>query len=198
MFFEKISTPLIVVLSVLVAALTLRFFVADIDLVFKNLTHQTQDARVEFLLHIFASSLALAVGAFQMIQSLRHRYIGLHRWMGRIYAVAVAIGGLAGLNIAFNIEGGLATVGFAMLAIFWLIATGQAVLLARARKIAQHRRWMICSFALTFAAVTLRLQLLVFHFGFSMPYSEVYTFLAWSCWVPNILFALWYIRRAPS
>jgi hypothetical protein len=52
---------------------------------------------------------------------------------------------------------------------------------------------MIRSAALTLAAVTLRLYLpfLAMSMGFELGYSLV----AWLCWVPNILFAEWLLRR---
>lgn len=197
MMLAKYSTPLIVVLSALIALSTLRVFPLGLELAFQGMDHQISNAKLMFLTHIFASSVALLLGAFQMIKSLRNRHLALHRWIGRTYALAIALGGLSGLLIAFEIDGAFSTLGFALLALFWIMTTAKAVLLARARKIAAHRRWMICSFALTFAAVTLRLQLAVFMLAFDMPYEETYPILAWSCWVPNLLFALYYVRQRP-
>ena len=50
-----------------------------------------------------------------------------------------------------------------------------------------HRRWMTRSYALMFAAVTLRLELplLASNFGFDDGYRVV----SWLCWVPNVLVA---------
>lgn len=138
------------------------------------------------------------LGSIQMLPNFRKRHLNIHRWVGRTYAVAVLIGGVSGLLIAFQVDGLIATLGFALLAVLWLFTTAEAVRLARARRISEHRRWMICSFALTFAAVTLRLQLLIFAVGFQMPYEQVYPFLAWSAWVPNIVFAIWYLRQNPN
>jgi hypothetical protein len=61
----------------------------------------------------------------------------------------------------------------------------------------EHRRWMVRSFALTFAAVTLRLQLPL---AAAAPIDslDAYRAIAWLCWVPNLLaveaFLAW---RAP-
>ena len=57
-----------------------------------------------------------------------------------------------------------------------------------------HRRWMIRSYALTAAAITLRLYLpLLSHLG--IPFDMSYPVVAWLCWVPNLLFAEWLCRR---
>ncbi len=42
---------------------------------------------------------------------------------------------------------------------FWLYTGAQAYLSIRRRDVVAHRRWMIRNYALTFAAVTLRLEL---------------------------------------
>ena len=192
----KASTSLLVILSLLTALSTARLFPLGLDLAFPSMGHQILDARLMFLLHISAASVALACGALQIIAAVRKRYLNVHRWVGRLYALAVLLASFSGFLIAFQISGIIGTTGFALLAVIWLIVTGQAVRLARTHQIQAHRRWMICSFALTFAAVSLRLQLAIFMFGLSMPYEQVYPFLAWSCWVPNLVFALWYVGRS--
>ena len=192
----KASTSLLVILSLLTALSTARLFPLGLDLAFPSMGHQILDARLMFLLHISAASVALACGALQIIAAVRKRYLNVHRWVGRLYALAVLLASFSGFLIAFQIAGIIGTTGFALLAVIWLIVTGQAVRLARTHQIQAHRRWMICSFALTFAAVSLRLQLAIFMFGLSMPYEQVYPFLAWSCWVPNLVFALWYVGRS--
>ncbi|MEE9375018.1 MAG: DUF2306 domain-containing protein [Rhizobiaceae bacterium] len=159
--------------------------------------HQFDNAKMGFILHISASPIALAIGAYQLLPNMRKRHLTLHRWLGRFYAIMILIGGVSGLYIAFAIENTFGTIGFAVLAVIWLFVTAQAVIKARAKQITDHRIWMIRSFALTFAAVTLRLQLAIFQFGFDMPYEQVYPFLAWSCWVPNIIFAQWWVSKYP-
>jgi Predicted membrane protein (DUF2306) len=140
--------------------------------------------------HIFASVVALALGPFQFSAKLRTARPGLHRWSGRLYlGVGVLVGGLAGLFMAFYAFGGLpARLGFGCLALAWLYTGFRAYLAIRARDLASHRRWMVRNFALTFAAVTLRLWLpasVVSGFPFELAYPAI----AWLCWVPNLLVA---------
>jgi uncharacterized membrane protein len=142
--------------------------------------------------HIFTSSLALLLGPLQFSSRLRRQWPGLHRWLGRIYlAVAVAVGGVAGLYMSQFAFGGLpAQLGFAGLAIGWLYTGAMAYSAARKRDFAAHRKWMLHNFALTFAAVTLRLYLPpVFIFGW--PFHSSYAVIAWLCWVPNLVVAHW-------
>jgi hypothetical protein len=60
--------------------------------------------------------------------------------------------------------------------------------------IVAHYHWMIVNFALTFAAVTLRIGLGI-GFGSGIPFEVFYPYLAWISWVPNLLIALVLIRK---
>jgi uncharacterized membrane protein len=140
--------------------------------------------------HIFAASIALSLGPFQFSSQLRTKHLTLHRWLGRCYLGAgVCVGGIAGLYSAMFAFGGLlARAGFACLALTWLYTGLRAYLAVRKRDIVSHQRWMTRNFALTFAAVTLRIylgssRLLGIDFEFAYPV------IAWLCWVPNLLVA---------
>ena len=50
--------------------------------------------------HIVASGLALLVGPFQFARALRRRLPRVHRWLGRTYVIACAVGGVSGGLIA--------------------------------------------------------------------------------------------------
>ncbi len=123
-----------------------------------------------------------------------------HRALGRVYAAAVAAGGAGGLGLSFIAHGGaLARVGFACLAVLWLGTTTAGVLAARRHDRVGHRRWMIRSAALTFAAVTLRLYLGAYtaaHGGVTtdQAFADAYAVIAWLCWLPNLTFAWWWTR----
>jgi hypothetical protein len=149
--------------------------------------------------HIAASAVALLLGPFQFLPAMRRTMPVLHRWSGRIYVAACLIGGAAGGAIALYSSAGLiAGLGFLGLAIGWLFTTTMAWMSAMKRDFVAHERWMIRSFALTLAAVTLRLYLptiFILNMGFDGPY----TVIAWACWVPNILIAELFIasKRRP-
>lgn len=147
--------------------------------------------------HIFASALALVLGPFQFSARLRARRPDVHRWLGRLYlGGAVVVGGMAGLYMSVHAFGGVvAKLGFAGLALGWLYTGVQAYLAVRRRDFVEHRRWMVRNFALTLAAVTLRLYLPpVFIFG--LPFAQAYAVIAWACWVPNWMLAEWWLERS--
>jgi uncharacterized membrane protein len=140
--------------------------------------------------HIFASVLALALGPFQFSSRLRASRLQLHRWSGRTYlGVGVLFGGLAGLYMSLHAFGGIASqLGFACLALAWLFTGLRAFLAIRRHDVATHRRWMVRNFALTFAAVTLRLYLPA-SMAAGIAFELAYPVIAWLCWVPNAVMA---------
>ncbi len=147
-------------------------------------------------LHVFGSSLALLLGPWQFSTRLRSGAPRWHRWSGRIYlGVAVLIGGTAGLYMAASAFGGpMARAGFAGLAIGWLWTGAAAYAAIRRGDVATHRRWMIRNFALSLAAVTLRLYLPP-AFMLGIPFEWSYPVIAWACWVPNLVVAEWIVVR---
>jgi uncharacterized membrane protein YozB (DUF420 family) len=98
--------------------------------------------------------------------------------------------------MAFHAFGGtVARAGFAILACIWVYTGVRAWLAVRAREIASHRRWMIRSFALTLAAVALRVYL-PSALAAGIEFETAYPIIAWLCWVPNLLVAEFLIGRS--
>lgn len=143
--------------------------------------------------HLLGGAIALLIGAVQFSQVVRARFLGWHRWAGRVYVAAVALGGFSALHMAVTTPGGWpAQFGFSGLGIAWLIATGMAWLRVRQGDLVRHRMWMVRSYALTLAAVSLRIYLPL-ALGNGVPFETVYPAIAWLCWVPNLLLAEWLV-----
>jgi hypothetical protein len=116
------------------------------------------DRHTAFTVHAAFASIALLAGPWQFLASVRLGWRWLHRVLGRIYLSAVALGWLASLPLALHAHtGAAASAGFQTLGIAWLTCTLLGFLHVRAGRIVEHRRWMIRSYALATAAITLRL-----------------------------------------
>jgi uncharacterized membrane protein len=152
--------------------------------------------RTAIMAHVFASSVALLLGPLQFLPGLRARWPALHRWSGRAYlGIGVLIGGVSGLLMAQVAYGGLVgRLGFACLAVAWLLSGARAYAAIRAGDIGTHQRWMIRNFAFSFAAVTLRLWL-PGSVALGVAFDLAYPAIAWLCWIPNLIAAEWLIRR---
>lgn len=174
-------------LSVAVALVSYRY-VAGVGLMAPNVM-QNLFIRPWLVLHAGGAATALLVGAFQFLPRVRAARPWLHRGLGRIYAAGCLVGGVSGLALAAGTSAGpVAGWGFGLLAAAWIVSTVQAWRLARARRFEAHREWMVRSFALTFAAVTLRIYVPLSPLAGVRP-EEAYVAIAWLCWVPNLLVA---------
>lgn len=190
------SWPLILLwaLSVLVAVVSLRFLVVELSVAMPHMMHHAASRPLSLYLHIGLAPVALALLPFQFSARLRQARPLLHRWLGRLYALAVLLAGVGGLFLALATDAGpVAAAGFGWLAVLWLLTTARGVQLAMQRRIALHREWMIRSAALTLAAVTLRLYMPLG--GMVLGPDQAYVAIAWLCWVPNLMIAEWALRR---
>lgn len=147
---------------------------------------------VGIYLHVFAAATALLLGPFQFRTRRWKDRIHFHRWMGRVYlGVGVLIGGLSGLYMSlFAFGGTVARLGFAALALCWLYTGLRAYQSIRNWAIQEHQIWMQRNFALTFAAVMLRIYFPAAVMAGIDP-AVAYPAIAWSCWVPNLLVVEW-------
>src|SRR6202000_2034640 len=136
-----------------------------------------------FYTHIFFGGVALLVGWLQFSKKIRARNLKLHRAVGKMYMVAVAIAGSAGFIIAMSATGGLVSrVGFGLLALLWVYTDLRGYLAIRRLDIEQHRAWMIRNYALTFAAVTLRVYLPLTTGMLHLDFITCYRVISWACW----------------
>jgi uncharacterized membrane protein len=162
---------------------------------------------VVFFVHIVAGGVALVTGPFQFWRGLRDRAPGVHRWTGRIGLVAIAIAGAAGLVLApFNSAGIVGFFGFGALAVLWVVSGWRGYRAIRRGDVPSHRAWMMRTFALTYAAVTLRvwIPLLILvqvplagpgGFDGDAAFANAYAAVPFLAWLPTLVVAEWLIRR---
>ncbi len=159
--------------------------------------------------HILFGSVALLAGCTQVWPWFRHRYPAAHRTIGRVYVFGgVLPAGIAVLGVApLSSTGFVSQVGNTMLALLWLPITIAGYRMARQRRFAEHREWMIRSFALTTSIVVNRLWLVLLllvlwpqvdtTFGGDQT-AMINTAAAasvWLSWVVNLLLAEWWLQR---
>lgn len=146
-------------------------------------------------MHTLGGAIAVVLGPWQFLSRVRVRWPHVHVWTGRTYLLAVLSGALGGLYFApTSVGGNPGVIGFAILAVFWLYTGAQAYASARRRDFVAHRRWMIRNYSLTFAAVTLRLELGLLQLS-GLNFDVAFPIVAWSSWVLNWLVAELWLRR---
>ncbi len=144
--------------------------------------------------HVIVGMLGLALGPLQFHPRIQAR-TALHQTIGKFYIGIALLVGLVGLYMSvYSFGGPITHFGFGLLATGVLITTALAYRSVRLGKYALHREWMIRSYALMFAAPTLRLWLPLLISAYQGQFLPAYRWVAWTCWVPNVIFAEFYIR----
>lgn len=147
--------------------------------------------RPTFYVHVISAMIVILVGPFQFLKWFRNKFMAWHRWSGKIYVYLILLfAAPSGLIMAFYAEGGLwSTVAFSIMSILWFVTTLVAVIKIKRRKIEEHKIWMMRSFALTFAAVTLRLLVPLFSLYIYDNEDLITVTTAWLSWLLNLLVA---------
>ncbi|MGP4059583.1 DUF2306 domain-containing protein [Halobacillus sp. H74] len=148
-------------------------------------------------IHIILAIVALMTGPLGLSKRIRNKKPFLHRWNGRIYILAILSNMVPGYYVAIYANGGfLSVVGFWILNTLWLLTTVNGYLNIRRRKIAQHRKWMLRSFFLTYANLTIYIIVAIFHNGLHFDYGISYIVAVWSAFTINLVLAEFFIRKS--
>jgi uncharacterized membrane protein len=200
----RLAGPGLVILAlacVFIVSVVSRYLSFDPDVYFPEQVENY--VRLEFALgvHVLCGMLALLIGPFQFVPRFRRRFVRLHRASGVVYLASATGLGVTGLVLAPTAYTGLgASLAFTLLGLGTLFTTWTALRMVLAGRYGEHRRWMIRSFSLIMAGVMLRVWMPLYsglassglvHFSYETAYAAV----AWLCWVPNLLIALWITRR---
>jgi uncharacterized membrane protein len=112
----------------------------------------------ELTMHAIAGSIALLLGPWQLLPYLRTAHPRVHRWLGRIYVADVLVAWLLALLLMPTVATGFpAASAFFLAGLLWIGCAALGVVAIRRGDVRAHRRWMLRSYAMAFAAVTIRL-----------------------------------------
>jgi uncharacterized membrane protein len=144
--------------------------------------------------HFIGGGIALSLGALQLWIKRPSRS---HRWLGRVYCLCVLVGAIGGGYLSFySYRGAITGLGFFIADVLWLYATFIALRFALDRQFDAHRRWILRSFALSCAAISLRILLPALSLVFSFETS--YALVAWLSWSLNLALAELYLQYNPA
>lgn len=142
-----------------------------------------------FYIHIISSWFVMVAGILQFIPYILKNYPTIHRIFGKVYVILVLFfAAPSGLGLALYANGGLSTkVGFSCQCIVWWFITFIAWQEIRRKNWLLHTQAMLRSYAVTLAAMSLRIgsYVMIYHFG-TKP-IETYLTVTWLSWVGNLL-----------
>ena len=200
-YLAKPGWVIMTLLSLMTIAFVARYLTFNPDTYFPE--QREVYMRREFVLgvHVVCGILALAIGPFQFVGAIRRRFVRVHRSLGAVYIASCTGLGLSGLVLATtSYPSWVTSLGFGLLGLSMLLTTWTALRMVLAGRYGGHRRWMIRSFSLILAAVSLRIMTPLYGLlsgaGLvSFSFATAYTWISWLCWVPNLLIAVWFTRR---
>jgi hypothetical protein len=151
---------------------------------------------ISFYVHITSSLWVMAGGVFQFVPALYRSKPMLHRNTGKLYILSVLLlAAPSGLILAFYANGGLPSrVGFTMQCIVWWLSTLLAWQEIYKRQWLSHIEWIIRSYAITLAAMSLRLESYWLYYFMGTKPIETYLTVTWLSWTGNLLIAEILIR----
>ena len=147
------------------------------------------------LVHIVPGALFLVLALLQFVPSIRAKHLQVHRWLGRILVVSGLVIGISALVMSYTMNiGGVnetaATTLFGILFLFCLIKAYRHI---RRKEVAQHREWMIRTFAIGLGVATTRPIVAMFFafrkltphefFGIAFWLGFTLTFFAAEAWI---------------
>lgn len=150
--------------------------------------------------HVLAAGLILMLGLFQLRTTLSLRWRSFHRFLGKCYAYGILFfAAPGGLVMSFFINRGpWVLISFLLQSFLWFVFTALAVRAIKHGRFEEHGQWMWRSYALTFAAVTLRFYVFTFTHSYDMSAPEAYGIIAWLSWTVNLILVELYLRLKPQ
>ncbi len=145
--------------------------------------------RHPLLLHIGGGFVALTAGLVQVLLGLTGRTQRAHRWLGRLYLIAVMLAAFAALYLVTTIPLSGYSTGLLGLALCWVVTSSMGYRAVRRGALADHRAWMLRSYVVTFGFVSLRvIQNIIMGMGWADEDTSV-AIAAWLCWLVPLAIA---------
>jgi uncharacterized membrane protein YozB (DUF420 family) len=180
--------------SFLLLLITLQYIPYNTDVAFLRIK-QDEIAldyyKIAFFTHVYTSIFLMLLGFFQFSKTIKRKYINIHRWSGRVYAVIILLfSGPSGLIMSYHANGGIfSQISFVILSVLWMSFTLLSVYFILKKDVKNHQKFAIRSFALTLSAISLRLFKYIIVFLFQPLPMDVYRIVAWLGWTFNLLIA---------
>ena len=139
--------------------------------------------------HVALGTVALFTGPPQLWMGEGRRRMPLHRKLGYVYVIVIALNVVIALYLAITNEVSFVLgTGLGGLAIAWLLTTGMAVVAIRNGRTMVHREWMIRSYVTTMAFVFFRAFVgFTEAFGLGANIVERLGAASWFCWAVPLL-----------
>ncbi|WP_217364447.1 DUF2306 domain-containing protein [Streptomyces spongiicola] len=147
--------------------------------------------------HVLTGGVTMVTLVLQLWPWLRRNHPAVHRWSGLLYVFGGALPSALLALVLFPFAFKPGSVAVLMSGILWAVTSVVGWVRARQGRYAEHRRWMLYSFAIVWGQTVWG-----FVIGmalFSLPVAVDVTYVSeaarWVGWVGNLLLVHWWIER---
>ncbi|WP_329087313.1 MULTISPECIES: DUF2306 domain-containing protein [unclassified Streptosporangium] len=150
--------------------------------------------------HVAAGTLSLVTVVLQLWPWLRRRYPAFHRWSGRLYVFVGAIPTSIFVLLMLPVSIPAGKVGGAVAAILWTATALIGWVKLRQRRYAEHRRWMIYSFAILWGTPVWGFFIGMGWIWWSpwvaqIDFNYILEGVSWGGWIINLFIVQWWIEK---
>ena len=170
------------------------FVVEGIERGARHVAHHIENVGSILAVHMVAGGLAVLLVPVQVSRMWRRGDRRKHVYLGWALVPIVTIAALTTPPISFNMDYPFwSEAGFALGSVAWFTALAMGIWSIKTKHYERHKRWMVMMAALSFGAVSFRLQLPVLRLFWHL--DDVFPYIGWTCWVPNVLVVAWWWHR---
>jgi uncharacterized membrane protein len=190
-----------VAFALLLAMAIFVLFQRDLQLLNSDSPLRQRYAGISWLMlaHGIFGALALLMPPFQFSRRLRERHLRVHRFMGRLYVLGVAVAAPVAIPVALILGPPVLVMAATIQSVGWILTTATALYCIRTGRIQQHREWMMRSYPFAMVFVVARVLLAIpaiERMGEVAFVSVVWSVIAVACFLPSFLIAWQGVRAA--
>lgn len=198
-FFRALFFAVLIVLAVPLSLNALSYLNFDPSYSFlrlKAVAIETGWYLPAYYAHVLVAALILLAGIIQFHPNLRRRLPHVHRWLGKFYVGGILLfAAPGGFIMSFFINRGpWVLCSFLLQTVAWVACTYYAYVCIRQRRIPEHEAWMLRSYSITLAAITLRVYAFSTSWALDLSQPAAYAIIAWGSWVLNLAVCECYLR----
>lgn len=147
--------------------------------------------------HVLTGTVTLVTLVLQLWPWLRRNHPAIHRWSGHVYVFVGALPAALLALVMFPVAFKPGSVAVLMSGILWAVTSVVGWVRARQGRYAEHRRWMLYSFAIVWGETVwgLVIGLTLFSLPVAIDVTYISEAARWVGWVGNLLLVHWWLER---
>lgn len=146
--------------------------------------------------HVMAGSISLLTSVLQLWPWLRRTHPAVHRVSGRIYILGGALPSAVLALAMYPVTHGAGRVAVLVAASLWSTTAIFGWMAARQKRFAEHRRWMVYSFAIMWGyGVWVFVLANAFYYALGLNLETSMEAARWISWTGNLLIVHWWLER---